>query len=407
MSMIVSALVWLAVIGSVLTSVQALLVWRFTRGHRRPFARGLREQAPNASPRDASMPMPRVSILKPLCGLDDELGENLDSFTRIEGVDYEVILSVEDPSDPALKIARDVCARHPGSPFRVVVGEGNAALRNGKINRLAAAAAYARGDILLVSDSNVRMEPGDLAATLRLFDDPDVGCVTNLFTGEGATNLSARIESLHLLSFVVAGNVLAAAAGMPCVVGKSMALRRAVLESIGGFEAFGHLLAEDQAIGLAVHESGYRVVLAPVVVRNVIRRRTLKRALGRQIRWNKIRYSFSRVLYAGEFLLNPLPLALLAAAIGTVFEGTVPPGTMIRLLLLLPLLRIAQLELLSRSTGAGLSAVDILLVPVQDLLQFAAQFVPFVSRSVTWRGRKTRLGRGTEMIQVPPMYEAA
>ena len=92
-----------------------------------------------------------------------------------------------------------------------------------------------------------------------------------------------------------------------------MALPRHVHDLIGGFAAFGEVLAEDQAIGLAVREAGFRVVLSPVVVSNVIERRTLARALDRQVRWGKIRYAFSKFLFAGELLMNPFPVALLAA----------------------------------------------------------------------------------------------
>jgi glycosyl transferase family 21 len=107
-----------------------------------------------------------------------------------------------------------------------------------------------------------------------------VGCVSNLFVASGAQNFGGVIESLHLLTFVAPGAALAAAAGVPCVVGKSMAISR---RAIGGFEAFRHVLAEDQAIGVATKNAGVEVVVSPVVVRNVVVRRTIRRALGRQI----------------------------------------------------------------------------------------------------------------------------
>src|SRR5207244_1073629 len=137
-----------------------------------------------------------------------------------------------------------------------------------------------------ISDANVRVEPDAVAETVAMFGG-DVGCVSNLFVGAGAASFGATIESLHLLSFVAPGAILAAAAGVPCVVGKSMAISRRALRDIGGFVRFANVLAEDQAIGLAVREAGYRVALSPCVVRNVVIGRTLRRALERQIRWNK------------------------------------------------------------------------------------------------------------------------
>src|SRR6185436_16501544 len=96
----------------------------------------------------------------------------------------------------------------------------------------------ARGEVLFISDSNVRVERDAFARTLAAFADPRVGCVSNLFTGSGARTFGATIESLHLLGFVVPGAVLASAAHVPCVVGKSMAIRRGALEAVGGFERF-------------------------------------------------------------------------------------------------------------------------------------------------------------------------
>lgn len=261
---------------------------------------------------------------------------------------------------------------------------------NRKVARLIAAEFEARGDVIVISDSNVRVTSDDVVNTLTSLRDPRVGCVSNLFVGEGARTLGARIESLHLLSFVVTGNVLAAFAEVPCVVGKSMAITRKALRAIGGFAAFANVLAEDQAIGLAVRDAGYRVALSPVVVRNVVVRRTLKRALDRQIRWSKIRYAMSKGLYTSELFLFPLPLAVLAG-----IAGSAP---------LLPVaalaLRVVQVALLARATGARLGLRDLLLTPLLDLLQFSAQLVPYFSDTVTWRGYTARIGPNTVLLDV-------
>lgn len=367
----------LVAIAVALTWLQVLLAWRMRR--RLPFAGGLHEQAGwRGFLRDDSTTI-RLSILKPMCGLDDGLRDNLRSFVDLPGMSYEVILSVAEPGDPSLGVAQSIMEQFPDAPFRIVIG-GSTRTFNPKVERLIAAASVARGEILLVSDSNVRVSEGDVQSTLGHFTDSQVGCVSNLFTGEAAQSFGARLESLHLLTFVVPGCALAASFNTPCVVGKSMALRRETLHRIGGFEAFGEVLAEDQAIGLAVRDAGYRVVVSPVVVRNVVIQRSLRKAAARQIRWNKIRFSFSRPIYASEFLLQPLPWSIL----------TFDPSIVLAVLLI----RILQADLLSRATGTSAS---LLLVPVQDLLQFAGQFVPFFSRTVEWRGHYARLGRGTRM----------
>jgi len=334
----------------------------------------------------------QVSILKPVCGVDDELEANLDSFAAIRGVAYEVIVSIADLHDPALPIVERVMARHAEVAWKLVIG-GDPKLEafNRKVARLIAAMRHANGDVILISDSNVRVEPDDVAMTVRAFDDPLVGCVSNIFTGSGARSFGASIESLHLLSFVVPGAVIAAMANIPCVVGKSMAIRRDVLAAIGGFEAFERVLAEDQAIGLAVRDAGYDVGLSPVVVRNVVVKRTVKRALDRQIRWNKIRYAFSKRTYLSEFLLFPFAFAVLAALLHPV-AWPLPVAILV--------LRLLQVAMLARATHAPLGILELLLVPVFDLLHFGAQFVPYFDDRVTWRGHATRLGPKTVLLDL-------
>ncbi|MCM3876629.1 MAG: glycosyltransferase [Thermoanaerobaculia bacterium] len=393
-----TVLLALAAAGAVLTTVQTGLVVRFLR-RRRPFAGGRREPATSVSRPGVSTTMsPRVSILKPLSGLDDGLEENLASFARVTGVAYEVVLSAERESDPAVAVARRAMERFPEAPFRLVVGGGSGALlSNPKVERLVAAARVARGEILFVSDSNVRIEPGDVARTLASFDDPSVGCVSNAFTGLHARSFGAVIESLHLLTFVLPGTVLAEAGGVACVVGKSMALTRAAHDAIGGFAAFTDVLAEDQAIGCAVKAAGYRIALSNVVVRNVSATRPLAKALDRQARWGKIRYSFSKLTYTSEFLLNPLPVSLLACGGAAVGPSGLPPLPFAAAGAIL-LLRLAQGFVLARATRSDLTPGQLLLLPVKDVLQLATQLVPYVSREVDWQGHRARLGPGTLLL---------
>jgi ceramide glucosyltransferase len=268
---------------------------------------------------------------------------------------------------------------------------------NPKVERLIAASRVARGDIFFISDANIRVSPQDIAQTISAFDDPSVGGVSNLFVAEGAQTFGAALESLYLITFVIPGCVLARAAGATCAVGKSMAITRGVCDRIGGFESFAGLLAEDQAIALAVRSAGLRWTLSLNIVRNVIVTRTLSQALARQIRWGKIRYSFSRAVYTAEFLANPVPLVLLAMGA----SASLTPQWFEYVLAFsaaLILLRCLEARLLSRAAGAEASRKYILLAPLQDIMQFGIQFVPFFSKEVNWRDHRARLGRGTVML---------
>ena len=385
---VVYSLLFLASVGVVLTTAQVL----FTRH----FFRRREAQTPRSAERGST---PRVSILKPLSGLEDGLEENLASFAALRGVSYEVILSIADRWDPALDAVRAVTERYPKAPFVVVVGGVTPGLVvNPKIERLIAASRVARGEIFFISDSNIRVSPDDIWQTVSPFDDPGVGCVSNVFVGEGASSLGAAIESLYLLTFVVPGTVLARVAGATCVMGKSMAITREIADRIGGFEAFATLLAEDQAIGLAVRGAGYRWSLSPVVVRNVITNHSVSQALHRMLRWGKIRYAFSRVVYTAEFLVNPFPLSLMASGLSILLATRSMALLFWTFTLAVALLRCLQAAILARAVHAELSWPGTLLAPLQDVLQFGSQFVPFFSSEVNWRNHCARLGRGTVML---------
>jgi ceramide glucosyltransferase len=183
-----------------------------------------------------------------------------------------------------------------------------------------------------------------------------------------------------------------------------MALSRRALEQIGGFAAFVDVLAEDQAIGCAVRDAGLKVVLSPIVVRNVTTLRPLGRALDRQVRWGKIRFSFSKFTYTSELLLNPFPIALLACAAAPMLAAPAfLPATGLAGALFL--LRLAQGFALARATRADQSLWQLLLVPVKDVLQLVTQAVPYLSKEVDWQGHRARLGPGTLLL--PSRHAAA
>jgi ceramide glucosyltransferase len=340
-------------------------------------------------------PFPEVSIIKPVSGIEDGLEMNLESFAKLNGPTYELIVSIADPWDPAIPIVEKALPLFNEGALRIVIG-GATSMDNPKVERLAAAARHANGRVLLISDSNVRVPSDHLAATLSEFEDPRVGCAVNVFIADGAASPGSFLECLYILTFVLPGTILAASAGVTCVVGKSMALSRAALEKIGGFEAFAHVLAEDQSIGLAVVDAGYRVALSRAVVRNIVERRTLGGAVKRQIRWGKIRYSFSRLRYSCEFLCNPLPPLLVAATMSTIAG---PSRSCALLAGSAIAARILQAVALRHLTGAKLPMISLALVGVQDCVQAVTHFIPYFSNYVDWRGFRTRLGRGTQILE--------
>ena len=266
--------------------------------------------------RRAPMPerAPRISILKPLAGNDDELEANLASFGALDYPDYEILFGVGSATDAALPAARRFLAAHPGRARIVFTDPDNAV--NPKVAQLIDLDRRATGEIVVVSDSNVRVERGYLWSLLRELEQPGVGLVTSVFVGSGEQSMGAALENLQLCAVTAPGIVATnLVTPWPVTIGKSMAMRRRDLVRLGGFARFGGLLAEDQALGFAFMDRGMGVRTSLDVVHNRNTRCSLRRTLERHTRWSKLRRSLHPTAYLFEPLLSPLATATLVALV--------------------------------------------------------------------------------------------
>ena len=339
---------------------------------------------------------PGISVLKPLRGLDDDLAANLASFAAQEWPAVEVLLGLHDAADPAEPVAREAERRWPGR-FRVVVHGAELGM-NPKVAQLAALSAAARHELLVVSDSNVRVRPGYLPEIAARLEDPEVGLVTHLIAGVGERGTGALLENLHLAGGVATGIAAAkAVAGRDVVMGKSMALRRADLAALGGLEPVKDLLAEDYVLGRMIPERlGKRVELATLPVENVVQDRSVGQFTHRARRWAVLQRTLvGPWLYAAQAVRNPVVLATLAlAAAPAAWTATA-------------WLAVAGARaILDGAAGAalrpgGFRPSQLAWTPVKDLLLGAAWIEGFFRRTVEWRGTRLRVHEGTRLAPPP------
>ncbi len=334
---------------------------------------------------------PPVTILKPLRGIEDGLFDNLESFCRLDYPRYEVIFCLQSPNDPALRIARKIMERHPGHEISVVVGSSRAGF-NPKVNNLIPGYHRAKHPYVLISDSNVFAAPGYLKEAVSHFRDPSVGLVTHLVRGVGARALGARLENAHLNTFILGSMcLLDRSLGISCTVGKSMLMRCADLDALGGLESVKDFLAEDYVLGSKFRRAGMRVVVSAAPVDTVNIYRGVREFLSRHARWNRMRLAIAGPVYGLEILSNPVFLAAQAAACA--------PGDGQTLLLAGG--AIAGKVLVDAATNRVLGIRDwrsVLLGPVRDLMAGGLWMSGFWSRTVNWRGRALRITRGSRLV---------
>jgi len=332
---------------------------------------------------------PAVSVLKPLCGADPGLAENLESFFRQDYEALELVFGVEDPHDPAIAVVRALERRYPHVRSRLVVHEGPRGI-NPKVRNLRGMLAHASHDLLLVSDSNVRAPRHYVAEIVSVYgSDERIGLVTNPFAGWGERGLGAALESVQLNGFCAAGAALPTLAGDALVIGKSMLMSRSRFEEIGGFERVANVLAEDFVIGKMFQHAGLRIAIAPSVLYNVTGGLSVRSFLDRHLRWSMLRWRLRPMTY----LLEPLtsPLALLPAA----WMVLGPLGAAWAALLLV--IRDLGGWLLLR--GVDHAWVPLVLSPLRELSMLFVWARALAKRHIVWRGNRVRLGSGTFLYE--------
>jgi ceramide glucosyltransferase len=336
--------------------------------------------------------LPPVSILKPLKGVDDRLLDNLSGFCRLDYPEYEIVFCLQGASDPALRVARKVKEMHPHRDITIVVTDSREGL-NPKVNNMLPGYEAAKNPFVLISDSNVAPVPGYLREAMSHFRDPEVGMVTHLVRGVGAKTLGARLEGQHLNAFILPSVcLLDRVFSMPCVVGKSMLLRRSVLEELGGLRGVKDYLAEDYVLGERFHKAGRKVIVSSSPVDTVSVYRTVRQFLSRHARWNRMRFSIAGPAYFAELLANPVGLSILMVA------ATGGDPRVVR--------AAAAVVAAKAALDAGLfllledraSARWAALGPLRDLMAFGLWFSAFFSREVEWRGRTLRIAGGSRLV---------
>ena len=345
--------------------------------------------------------MPPASILKPVRGVDREAYENFASFCRLEYPEYEVVFAVGDAEDQVIPIIEKLRADFPQRPIRLITGVPRMGT-NDKINNLCQLAKHAKCDLLVMSDSDVRVEPDYLKAVAAPFANPEIGAVTALYKSISAGNLLSDLNALGMYTDSAPAALVARKieGKMQFAFGWTLATTKRHLAEIGGLEVIANYHSDDFELGKRIAERGHRVELMAKPVSMVFPRDTIQEYFHHELRWSIGLKNVRPLGYWGLILTHGLPWALLGAAVAFSI-GSI--SLAICYLLAYLSLRIG-LTWTTGKWGLGDSQLSriLWLVPLRDAITFVVWLAGFFSNEIIWRGLEYRVREG----QLIPIFSS-
>ncbi len=331
---------------------------------------------------------PPLTILKPVCGLDWETYENLASFCQQDYPKYEVIFAVQDKHDKCLDIIQKIRQNFPTVNIKLVINDHKIGT-NFKVCNLANAVEKANSSILVIADSDIRVNSDYLKQIVQPLKESDVGVVTCLYRSR-TKGIIADFEALEIPT-QFHPRVLTARQleGVKFALGSTIVIRREVLDQIGGFAAIANDLADDFQLGNLPTQLGYKVILSNYSVEHLLANVSLSEFISRQVRWAKCIRSTRFWGYVGLIFTQGTVTSLfcLILTFGSPWAWIIFGITWGLRLLMAWVVGVQILQ-------DAVAKKYLWLVPFRDIVSFAIWCYGFFGQTLEWRGHQFKLVRG-------------
>jgi ceramide glucosyltransferase len=331
-----------------------------------------------------------VTILKPLRGEECGLFARLASFCQQQyPAPIQLLFGTQDHDDAAIAVVKRLQAAFPNENCELVVDPRDHGI-NRKVSNLANIAAKARNDVLVIADSDIDVKPDYLEQLLSPLQQPGVGAVTCPYHGGAAGGPWSQLAALSINTHFLPDAVCAYKLGLthPCF-GATIGLRKEMLRRVGGFQAFADCLADDYALGEAIRNAGYDVVVVPFSVGHACLQRDAREFFQQRLRVARTIKAIDPLGYLGTIITHPLPLALVAAMLGS-------PNALL----------LAAIALVCRTglcvvveRAFGIPRQPYWLLPCHDLSAFVIFVASFFGTSVNWRGCTYRVKANGTLLE--------
>ena len=329
-----------------------------------------------------------VSILIPVCGIDEGAKQNWASLCNQNYENYEVLFGVMSPEDSALPILKEVVAEFPDRA-KLFFGLEPRGI-NHQISNLSHLLEKAAHEIVIFADSDIRVTADYLSTVTAPLADPNIGVVTCGYVERTPKFLGAAVAALGRCTDFLPSVLIARAIdhGLRFSLGPTIATRQSVLAKINGLQNVVNRIGSDYHIGKMASDAGYRVELSKYILNNDCGRETLWQVFRRELRWARtIRINRGWQYYTiglSYGTIYCLPLLLLSG-----FQNWA-----IILSLITIILRAIQALIAIYNMRRPQLVWWLWALPIRDLMNVIIWVGGAFGQSVYWRGRRLQIQPG-------------
>ncbi len=367
--------------------------------------------------------LPRVSLLKPLCGMDHELYQNLRSFCVQDYPDYQIIFGIHHADDPAGATVRRLIREFPHMDIRLVVEDKRLGV-NAKASNLASMARRADHDLFIISDSDIRVAKNFLRHATSVFSDPDTGAASCLYRADARPGIIPRLGAMYVNDWLLPSAAIAVLYGrLSYCFGATMIVRRGALDDIGGFASLSRYLADDYMLGRLLWKKGWKLRLVPTLISMIISDERPSDLWHHELRWSRtIRnlrpwgYGFS-ILGDTFVIATAFLIASGGAGIGWIMVATAWLGRAIQQEMVRHALFPDGIDNIKnepiKHQEADEKTIDpiarhhvsrrvLLLIPLRDILRALLWLSAYFTNRVRWRGQRLRAPSEGRISRIGP-----
>ena len=352
---------------------------------------------------------PPVSIFKPICGLDPDMDQNLRSFCLQDYPVYQVIFGLHDSNDPAINIIKRIISDYPELDLSLVIDQRLHGT-NHKVSNLINMFPKAKHDILLIADSDMRVPDHYLNTVIAPLANEKNGAVTCLYSATPKGGLASHFNAMFINEWFLPSVLISHALNkIRYCLGATMAVRREILTSIGGFEALKNYLADDYMLGRLITECGHKIHLSFFIVENIVQEADFKSLLTHELRWARTLRVVEPIGYSLTFLTDTLFIGCLTAMTFMLYTNQ-----LLWLILIISFVLFCRilLHLQVRTVLDSNVSGSIWLVPIRDFISLIIRLASFTGNTIEWRNNifsvdSAGLIHGKEPEYVHPNNEIA